>query len=252
MGPGKVCKTIGGPRSPRYESMNSPQFDSPQMEFGFAQTVTVKRWRKGRARKSSAQVRAEKLAGTTGAPGERALKSHVNAPLGDGTTPVGRIDWTEAPGVFGSEWIEGVCGNIRNASDLREALSLTACYLADLIDREIDVRGHNETWKQEYEGYCWTQYFSLTIETETELEELRALWWGAGIVLSADNGSNDRSDWELFEDLCVFEADFGDLDRSGAEASYMDFLATFLWNLHEHLFRASGGTFTERLQASKP
>lgn len=232
--------------------MNPSQFDSPQVEFGFAQTVTGKRRRKARARKSSAQLRAEKLAGITGATGERALKSHVSAPLGDRTAPVGRIDLNSAPSVFGSEWIEGVCGNIRNASDLREALSLTACYLTDLIDGEIDVRGHNETWKQEYEAYCWTQYFSLTIETETELEELRALWWGAGIVLSADNGSNDRSDWELFEDLCVFEADFGDLDRSGAEASYMDFLASILSNLHEHLFRASGGTFTERLQVSKP
>ena len=232
--------------------MNSPQFDSPQMEFGFAEIVTSKRRRKGRARKSSAQLRAEKLARTPGAFVEGGQESPTSAPFGSPNKPARRIDWTEAPGVFGSEWIEGVCGNIRKASDLREALSLTACYLTDLIDREIDVRGHNETWKQEYEAYCWTQHFSLTIETETELEELRALWWGAGIVLSADNGSNDRSDWELFEDLCVFEADFGDLDGKGAENSYMDFLASILSNLHEHLFRASGGTFTERLQASKP
>jgi hypothetical protein len=222
------------------------------MEFDFAGTVISEQTRKRRARKTSAQLRAERLAVTTRTEEEGAINSPTNGPLANSTTPPGRIDWTETPGVFGSEWIEGVCGNIRGARDLREALALAACYLTDLIDREIDVRGHNETWKQEYEAYCWTQYFSLTIETETELEELRALWWGAGIVLSADNGSTDRSDWELFEDLCVFEADFGDLDRSGAEASYMDFLATFLWNLHEHLFRASGGTFTERLHASKP
>jgi len=222
------------------------------MEFGFAQTVTGKRRRKGMARKSSAKLRAEKLAQTTDAAEEGALKSNVSAPPADTITPARRIDWTAAPGVLGSEWIEGVCGNIRNASDLREALVLTACYLTDLIDREIDVRGHNEAWKQEYEAYCWTQYFSLTIETETEREELRALWWGAGMVLSTDNGSNGRSDWELYEDLCVFEADFGDLDGNGAEASYMDFLASILSNLHEHLFRASGGTFAERPNASKP
>jgi hypothetical protein len=197
-------------------------------------------------------LRAERLAVTPRAEEEGAITSPSNGPLANSTTPPRRIDWTAAPGVFGREWIEGVCGNIRCARDLREALTLAACYLTDLIDRKIDVLGHNEAWKQEYEAYCWTQYFSLTIETETELEELRALWWGAAIILSTENGANNRSDWELFEDLCVFEADFSDLDGNGAEASYMDFLASILSNLHEHVFRASGGTFTERLQTSKP
>jgi hypothetical protein len=245
-------QNIGGPRSFRFEAMKSPQFDNSQMEFDFAEIVTSKRRRKGRARKSSALRRAEKLAQTVGAVLEGGPESPVGAPLGTASNPGRRIDWAEAPGVFGSEWIEGACGNIRSARDLREALTLAACYLTDLIDREIDVRGHNKAWRQEYEAYCWTQYFSLTIETETEREELRALWWGAGIILSTENGSNDRSEWELFEDLCVFEADFGDLDGNGVEASYMDFLASLLSNLHEHLFRVSGGTFTEGPSASHP
>jgi hypothetical protein len=232
--------------------MNSAQFNSPQLEFGFAQTVTSGRRSKGRARKTSAQLRAERLAETTRAETEGPLKSPLTGPLGDATTAPGQIDWSEAPGVFGSEWIEGVCGNIRSARDLRAALALAASYLTDLIDREIEVRGHNEAWKQEYEAYCWTQYFSLTIETETELEALRALWWGAGIVLSAEDGAEARSDWDLFEDLGVFEAGFDDLDGTGAEVSYMDFLASLLSNLHEHLFRASGGTFTEKPRASNP
>lgn len=231
--------------------MNSSQFNSPQMEFGFAETVTGKTRRKGRPRKSSAQWRAEKLAQTPGGAQEGTLKSPVSAPLGDTGKPASRIDWTDAPGVFGSEWIEGVCGNIRSARDLREALALCACYLTDLIDRQIDVRGHNEAWKQEYEAYCWTHYFSLTIETETELEELRPMWWMAGLVLNTHNGANDRSDWELFEDLCAFEADFANLDGNGAEASFIEFLATFLSRLHEHLFRASGGAFAGRQQDSK-
>jgi hypothetical protein len=222
------------------------------MEFGFAEIVTSKPRKKRRARKTSAQLRAERLEVTTRTEEEGAIKSPTNGPLANSTTPLGRINWTEAPGVFGSEWIEGVCGNIRGARDLREALALAACYLTDLIDRDIEVRSHNEAWKQEYEAYCWTQYFSLTIETETELEELRALWWGAGIVLIVENGSEGRSDWELFEDLCVFEAEFDDLDGTGAEASYMEFLASLLSNLHEHLFRASGGTFAERPRASNP
>ena len=42
------------------------------------------------------------------------------------------------------------------------------------------------------------------------------------MVLSAENVSDAQVDWELFEDLCVFEADIGDFDRSGAEASSME------------------------------
>lgn len=222
------------------------------MEFGFADTVTSKRRRKGGTRKSSAELRAGRLAQTKGVPEKGPPKSAVDTPGNGATTPGRRIDWTNPPGVLGNEWIDGVCANIRSARDLREAVALSACYLTDLIDCEIEVRGHNEAWKQEYEAYCWTHYFSLTVETETELEELRALWWGAGIILSTESGSTDRSDWELFEDLGVFEVDLEDPDSDGAEASYMEFLALLLSNLHGHLLRANCGTFTEPLRPSKP
>lgn len=212
------------------------------MEFGFAEAVTGKRHRKGRARRSSAEWRAEKLAKTEGG----MLESPLCAPAGGTDRPARGIDWTEAPGVFGDEWIKGVCGNIRSARDLREAVKLTACYLTDLIDREIDVRGHNGAWKEEYEAYCWTHYFRLTIETETEPEELRALWWMSAIILNTDSGAGDRSDWELFEDLCDYGPESSNLDGNEAEASFIEFLAKFLSNLHRHLFRAGGGTFNER------
>jgi hypothetical protein len=230
--------------------MNSPQFNSPQMEFCFAETVTSKWKRKSRARKSSAQLRAEKLTQTAGVAEVGTLNTPFNAPSGAPIKPTTRIDWTDAPGVLGGEWIKDVCENIRSTCDLREAVTLAACYLTELIDREIAVRGHNEAWKQEYEAYCWTQYFSLTVEEETELEELRALWWGAGIVLSTDNGTHDRSDWELFEDLCVFESDFTDLDGKEAENSYVEFLCMLLSKLHGRLFRVSGWAFTAPKQDS--
>jgi len=115
----------------------------------------------------------------------------LSAPLGSANKPAIRIDWTEAPGVFGSEWIEGVCSNIRSARDLREAVALTACYLTDLIDREIDVRGCNEAWKEEYESYCWTHYFRLTVAASIDTSHFcrvhnghrmrpakQAGWWG--------------------------------------------------------------------------
>ena len=226
--------------------MNTPQFDSPQMEFGFAQTVTGKLRRKRSARKSAAQSRAEKLALTTDMASGGTLSTPLNVLPGDPGKPAARMDWTDAPGVLGGDWLKDVCGNIRRAWDLREAVTLAACYLTDLIDCEITVRGHNESWKQEYEAYCWTQYFNLTVEEETELEELRALWWGAGIVLSTDSGSHAQSDWELFEDLCDFETDSASLDGNGAEASYIEFLCLLLSKLHGHLFRVSGGGFTGR------
>lgn len=224
--------------------MDLPQFNSPQMEFDFAETVTGNQKRKGRICKRSVQLRTDKLAETAGVAADAIPKSSLNIPTKDTNKSARRIDWTEAPGVFGNEWIECVCGNIRSACDLREAVALSACYLTDLIDYEIDVRGHNEAWKEEYEAYCWTRYYSLTVETETELEELRAMWWMAAIVLNTDHSASDRSDWELFEDLCNFDGDFAKLDGTGAEASFIEFLAMFLSSLHQHLFRSSGGIFT--------
>ncbi len=231
--------------------MNTPHFTSPQMEFGFAEAVTGKRAPKRRVRKSRSELRAKKTAQTSSTTEGVTLKSTVNAPAADTNKPAKPIDLTNPPGVFGKEWIDEVCRNIRNARDLREAVALSACYLTDLIDQEIDMRGHNPAWKQEYEAYCWSHYFNLTVESEPELEELRAMWWVAGIVLNAYNGANDRSDWEMFEDLCGFEADFADLDGSGAETSLIEFLSSLLWNLHERLFRSNGGTFTELQQGSK-
>ena len=231
--------------------MNSSQFNNHQLEFGFAQTVTGKLRRKSSTRKSAAQRRAEKLAQTAEVAETRALNTPLNASAGDSNQLAGRIDWTEAPGVLGDEWIKGTCANIRRTGDLREAVTLAACYLTDMIDREIDMQGHHEAWKREYEAYCWTQYFSLTVEEEPALEELRALWWGAAIVLNADNGSIDQTDWEMFEDLCTFETDSGDLDENRAEASYIEFLALVLANLHGHLFRASNGDFQRRNRVSK-
>lgn len=232
--------------------MNTPHFNSPQMEFGFAEAVTGKRVPKRRVRKSTPHLKAEKLAQTSSTTEGVTLKSTVNAPVADTNKPARPIDLTNPPGVFGKEWIDEVCRNIRNARDLREAVALSACYLTDLIDQEIDMRGHNAAWKQEYEAYCWSHYFNLTVESERDLEELRAMWWMAGIVLNTDCGAGDRSDWELFEDLCEFEPDFANLDENGAEASFIEFLGTFLSNFHQHLFRACGGTFSERRQDSNP
>lgn len=231
--------------------MNTPQFNSPQMEFGFAEAVTGKGGLIRRVRKSTSELMTEKPAQAPSTAEGVALESTVTAPAVATNKPARPIDWTNPPGVFGKEWIDEVCRNIRNARDLREGVALSACYLTDLIDQEIDVRGHNAAWKQEYEAYCWTHYFNLTVESEPDLEELRAMWWVAGIVLNAYNGANDRSDWELFEDLCAFEADFDDLDGGGAETSLIEFLSSLLWNLHERLFRSNGATFTELLQDSK-
>ena len=232
--------------------MNTPHFNSPQMEFGFAEAVTGKRVPKRRVRKSTSPLKTEKLAQTSSTTEGVTLKSTVNAPAADTNKPARPIDLTNPPGVFGKEWIDEVCRNIRSARDLREAVALSACYLTDLIDQEIDMRGHNAAWKQEYEAYCWSHYFNLTVESERDLEELRAMWWMAGIVLNTDSGAGNRSDWELFEDLCEFEPDFANLDENGAEASFIEFLGTFLSNFHQHLFRACGGTFSERRQDSSP
>lgn len=89
------------------------------------------------------------------------------------------------------------------------------------------------------------------MEEEPALEELRALWWGAAVVLNADNDSIDQTDWELFENLCAVETESVDLDGNRAEASYIEFLALVLTNLHGHLFRASDGGFQCRNRASK-
>jgi hypothetical protein len=73
----------------------------------------------------------------------------------------------------------------------------------------------------------------------------------AGVILFTYNNHNDLSDWELFEELCSFEIGAADLDGIGAEASFIDFLASFLAKAHDLLFRAGGRPIAERQQDSK-
>ena len=42
---------------------------------------------------------------------------------------------------FGAGWIKNVCLNISQARDLREAVALSAYYLSELIDLEVEKRG---------------------------------------------------------------------------------------------------------------
>ena len=86
-----ICNTIEGTRLHRFETMNSDKFNSPQMEFCFAETVTSKRKRKSRARKSAAQLRAEKLAQTEGVAEAGSLKTPFNAPSGASIKSTTRI-----------------------------------------------------------------------------------------------------------------------------------------------------------------
>jgi hypothetical protein len=200
------------------------------MEFIFAEAVTSQTPPKSRARKGAAEMRAEILSRKTNRAGESA-------------EPVKSIDWTQAPGVLGTEWIGGVCGKIRGARDLREAVALAACYLSELIDQEVDFRGHNEAWKQECEAYCWTHYHSMAIETETDMDPIRAMWWMAATIFYTYSHSSELSDWELYEELCDCEPDAAELDKTGAEASFIKFLAAFMKKAHDLLFRSGGQLF---------
>lgn len=160
-----------------------------QVEFDFAAAVTTTRRKKRRSRRPPTHAQAG--AGQSGLDAAGCRKSAGDALSED---PAGTA--------YGDDWIDAACTNILNARDLREAVTLSACYLAELIDLEIEARGYCDEWKQAYSAYSETQLYSFAPEADEELGVPALTWAFAGLIFLTYEGSNNMTDWALYEELC--------------------------------------------------
>jgi hypothetical protein len=140
--------------------------------------------------------------------------------------------------VFGDDWIDEVRNSITNARDLREAVTLSACYLAELIDLEVETRGYCDEWKQAYSAYCSVQLhsFTSTPDEDKALAVPRLAWAFAALIFYTYERANELSDWHLFEELCSGEMapeDSGDSEEVTPEAYTINLFSCCLWAIHD-------------------
>jgi hypothetical protein len=145
------------------------------------------------------------------------------------------------------EWIESSCDRIRRARDLREAVALAACYLADLIDYDIEVRGYGEQWNHRYQMYCVAKYDGYFEKEGQTLGVPGLVWLTARRIFKIYERSNQITDWALFQDLCTCKAmELEDLDGGNSDAALTEFLCCCVWGAHDLLINAGSWIFRAR------
>lgn len=145
------------------------------------------------------------------------------------------------------EWIESSCDRIRGARDLREAVALAACYLADLIDYDIEVRGYGEAWHHNYQMYCIAKYDGYFEKEGQSLGVPGLVWLTARRIFKIYERSNRMTDWALFQDLCTYRAmDQADLDVGSSDAVLTEFLCCCVWGAHDLLINGGSWIFRTR------
>lgn len=188
-----------------------------QLEFDFVASVT-----------NSPRPRS-----TKGKRGSKALKLAAGCPVDE-------------------DWIESSCDRIRNARDLREAVALAACYLADLIDYDIEVRGHGESWHHNYQMYCIAKYDGYFEKEGQTLGVPGLVWLTARRIFRIYERSNQMTDWALFLDLCTSKAmEPEDLDGGNFDAVLTEFLCCCVWGAHDLLIYGGAWIFRARDSVSE-
>jgi hypothetical protein len=127
-----------------------------QIEFEFAAAVTTAPQKKRRRRAATPRAKSEADESEIRTKGSRDYRNKA-------------LSEDSQHAAFGDDWIDNACSNILSARDLREAVALSASYLAELIDLEVEKRGYCDDWKQAYSAYCSTQLYSFTPEEDETL-----------------------------------------------------------------------------------
>jgi hypothetical protein len=208
-----------------------------QIEFEFAAAVTTAPQTNRRRRKAPSIVKSG--VDESNACVEDRGKYRKDALKGDSKTED-----------FGDDWIDEVRNSITNARDLGEAVALSACYLAELIDFEVEKRGYCDDWKQAYSAYCSTQLFSFTPEEDEKTGAPRLAWAFAALIFHAYEHSNELTDWHLFEELCCADTAPEDSDKESAEAYTIKLFSTCLWAIHDIVCNGGAKVFYAKYSCS--
>ncbi|MEI7774643.1 MAG: hypothetical protein WCK17_07685 [Verrucomicrobiota bacterium] len=208
-----------------------------QVEFEFAAAVTTAPQKKRRRRTAPSGVKSG--ADESNACVEERGGYRKDALKGDSKTEA-----------FGDDWIDEVRNSITNSRDLREAVTLSACYLAELIDLEVETRGYCDEWNQAYSAYCATQLFSFTPEEDEKTGTPRLAWAFAALIFYAYEYSNELTDWHLFEELCCGELAPEDSDQESAEAYTIRLFSSCLRAIHDIICNGGAKVFSAKYSYS--
>ena len=204
-----------------------------QIEFEFAAAVTTTPQKKRRKRRATSSVKS--AADESNACVEDRGEYRKDALKGGSKTEA-----------FGDDWIDEVRNSITNARDLRGAVTLSACYLAELIDLEVEKRGYCEEWKQAYSAYCSVQLHSFTgtPEQDEALAVPRVAWAFAALIFHTYEHSNELTDWHLFEELCSGEMTPEESSEATPEAYTINLFSCCLWAIHDIVCNGGADVFS--------
>ena len=207
-----------------------------QIEFEFAADITTIPPKKRRRRKASPHAKSVATESETGVEGRGEDRKDALSEDSKGA-------------VFGDDWIDEVRNKITNARDLREAVTLSACYLAELIDREVETRGYCDEWKQAYSAYCSVQLhsFTSTPDEDKALAVPRLAWAFAALIFYTYESANELTDWHLFEELCSGEMapeDSEDSEEVTPEAYTINLFSCCLWAIHDIVCNGGADVFS--------
>lgn len=150
-----------------------------------------------------------------------------------------------------ADWIESSCDRMRNARDLREAVALAACYLADLIDHDIAVRGYGTEWNYDYKSYCIAKYDGYFQKEGQTLGLPGLVWLTARRIFKIYERSNRITDWALFLNLCTCRAmDQEELDGGNSDVVITEFLCSSVWGAYDLLINGGAWIFRTRSSVS--
>jgi hypothetical protein len=115
------------------------------------------------------------------------------------TTEAKRLHF--APAVLDEAWLEDRFRNLRKADTMHEVLILTATYLGEVLDLEMQDQSGTETWWTGYVGYCRGVVAAMADDDSEETQFGVFCWETAAAILEAYEQRHTVSDWELLERL---------------------------------------------------
>jgi len=105
------------------------------------------------------------------------------------------------PAVLNEAWLEDRFRNIRTADSIHEVLILTATYIGEVLDEEMQDQSGTDAWWTGYAEHCRSLLEAMSDNNSEETQFGVFCWKTALAILEAYDQRHTVSDWELLEQL---------------------------------------------------
>lgn len=106
-----------------------------------------------------------------------------------------------APAVLDEAWLEDRFRNLRKTDTMHGVLILTATYIGEVLDLEMQAQCGTDVWWTGYVEYCRGVVAAMVKDDSDEAEFGVFCWETAVAILEAYEQRHTVSDWELLERL---------------------------------------------------